>query len=266
MLLSIRGRPPEADATRTIRAAIDAGITLIDTADTYCIDDTDIGHNERLLANAINLQRDGVLIATKGGCRRPGGLWTKDGRPEHLIAACDASLRALRVPRIDLYQLHAPDPAVLFSESVGALARLRDAGKVWLIGLSNVRIPEIEEARRIAPIASVQNRYNPRDRTAEYYGVIATCERYGIAFLAHSPFGGTLEAPKLSSLGNLGTEARRREVSPHRLTISWMLAKSPVIIPIPGARQPKSILDSAQASNLPLAQEDIVSIEASFVR
>jgi aryl-alcohol dehydrogenase-like predicted oxidoreductase len=260
MNLSISGRPNEADAIRALNRAIDAGVTLIDTADVYCLDDDDIGHNERLIAKALKGRRNGVLIATKGGVRRPRGAWTNDARPDRLVQACDSSLRALGVSRIDLYQLHAPDPRVPFAESVGALARLREKGKVWLVGLSNVNAEQIDEASQIVPIASVQNRYNLLDRRAEWDGVLAACERLDIAFLPYAPLGGALQVAKLVSFGSLGEAAARLGVSPHRLAIAWILARSPVAIPIPGARRPEHIEDCTKAADLRMCD-----VEESFL-
>ena len=262
MYLSIQGRPDDAQAIRTIHAALDAGETLVDTADVYCLDDRDIGHNERLIAKAIAGRADRVVVATKGGLRRPGGAWTRDARPEQLAAACDASLKALGVAAIDLYQLHAPDGAVPFAESVGALARLREAGKIRFVGLSNVSAAELAEAQRIVPIASVQNRWNPSHRGPERDGVLAACTAAGIAFLPYSPFGGASGAASLAERKKLSAEAARRGMSPHRLVLSWMLAKSPVVIPIPGARREASVRDSAAATALPAA--DVASVEATF--
>src|SRR5689334_2983078 len=145
MYMSITGRPDEGQAIRAIHAALDAGVTLIDTADVYCLDHRDIGHNERLIAKAIAGRAERVILATKGGLTRPDGAWARDARPERLREACEASLRALRVSAIDLYQLHAPDSNVPFADSVGAIARLREHGKVRLVGLSNVDIAQIEE-------------------------------------------------------------------------------------------------------------------------
>jgi aryl-alcohol dehydrogenase-like predicted oxidoreductase len=264
MYMSITGRPEEAQAIRTIHAALDAGETLIDTADVYCLDDGDIGHNERLLRKALEGRREKVIVATKGGLRRPGGAWTRDARPERLAAACDASLRALGVEAIDLYQLHAPDSRVPFAESVGALARLREAGKIRRVGLSNVSAEELAEARRIVPIASVQNRWNPGDRGPERDGVLAACTAAGIAFLPYSPFGGASGAQSLAGRTRLAAEASRRGMSPHRLVLAWMLAKSPVVIPIPGARREASVRDSAAAADVTLTAADVAAIEASF--
>lgn len=262
MYLSITGRPDEPQAIRAIHAALDAGVTLIDTADVYCFDERDIGHNERLVAKAIAGRHERVVVATKGGLRRPDGAWTRDARPERLVAACEASLRALGVAAIDLYQLHAPDAAVPFAESVGALARLREAGKIKRVGLSNVSAAELAEAQRIVPVASVQNRWNPGHRGPERDGVLAACTAAGIAFLPYSPFGGASGAASLGERKKLAAEAARRGISPHRLVLSWMLAKSPVVIPIPGARREASVRDSAAAEAL--AAADAASVEATF--
>jgi aryl-alcohol dehydrogenase-like predicted oxidoreductase len=264
MPLSISGRPTEEQAFATVRAALDQGITFIDTADAYCLDDKDFNHNERLLAKALEGRRDGIVIATKCGCRRPGGAWTVDARPEALEQAAHASLEALGVDTLDLLQLHAPDSRVPFEESVGALAKLREAGKVRWIGLSNVTASQIEKARRIVPIASVQNRWNPMSRGPEKDGVLAACQKHDIAFLPYSPFGGQHQAPLLSAVGKLAEEARRRRVSPHRLVLAWMLSKSSVVIPIPGARRPESIRDSAEATRVTLSASDVAAVEASF--
>jgi aryl-alcohol dehydrogenase-like predicted oxidoreductase len=264
MYLSITGRPEEAAAIRTVHAALDAGVTLIDTADVYCLDDGEIGHNERVIARALSGRGEGVLVATKGGLRRPGGAWTRDARPEHLAAACEASLKALGVAAIELYQLHAPDSRVPFAESVGALARLREQGKIRRVGLSNVSAAELSEARRIVPIASVQNRWNPGDRGPERDGVLSACTEAGIAFFPYSPFGGAGGALSLGKRGRLAKEAEERGMSPHRLVLAWMLAKSPVVVPIPGARREVSTRDSAAASGVTLTSADVAAIEAAF--
>jgi aryl-alcohol dehydrogenase-like predicted oxidoreductase len=264
MYLSITGRPDEADAVRTVHAALEAGVTLIDTADVYCLDDGDLGHNERVIAKALRGRSERAIVATKGGLERPNGAWTRNARPSHLRAACERSLSALGVEAIDVYQLHAPDPAVPFAESVGALAKLRAEGKIKHVGLSNVSAAELEEALAIVPIVSVQNRWNPRHRAPEEDGVLSACEKHAIAFLPYSPFGGASGAKGLSGVGSLGKEAAARGVSAHRLVVAWMLAKSPVTIPIPGARRATSITDSAQAPTLSLDAGDVAAIERSF--
>ena len=264
MYMSITGRPDEAQAIRAIHAALDAGVTFLDTADVYCLDDTEIGHNERLFARALRGRSETVVVATKGGLRRPKGSWTRDGSPEHLTQACEQSLIALGVQSIDLYQLHAPDSKVPFLESVGAIARLREAGKVRRVGLSNVDAQEIAEAARIVPIASVQNRWNAGHRHPEQDGVIAACEAAGIAFLPYSPFGGASGAKSLGSMKGLAAEAEKRGVSPHRLVLAWMLARSPVVIPIPGVRRAETAIDSAAAADLELSPDDVTAVQASF--
>jgi aryl-alcohol dehydrogenase-like predicted oxidoreductase len=266
MYLSIRDRPSEDDAVRTLHAAIDAGVTLLDTADVYCLDHRDIGHNERLIARALRERKGAsVRVATKGGLERPDGAWTRNGRPSHLRRACEASLKALGVERIDVYQLHAPDPAAApLAESVGELARLQSEGKIAHVGLSNVAVSEIDQARAIMPIVSVQNRWNPSHRGPETDGMLAHCTRLGIAFLPYSPFGGASGASRLGGTGRLAREAASRGVSPHRLVLAWMLAKSPVVVAIPGARRVASIEDSAEAASLDLSPRDVAAVEAAF--
>jgi len=265
MYLSIRDRPSEDDAVRTLHAALDAGVTLLDTADVYCLDHRDIGHNERLIARALRERKGAsVVVATKGGLERPNGAWTRNARPDHLRRACDASLAALGVARIDVYQLHAPDPSVPLGESVGELARLRAEGKIAHVGLSNVTVREIDEARAVVPVVSVQNRWNPGHRAPESDGVLSHCAQHGIAFLPYSPFGGASGARALSRNGRLATEAKRRGMSPHRLVLAWMLAKSPAVIAIPGARRVESIVDSTKAADLELSADEVKAVERAF--
>lgn len=264
MYISIRERPDEAQALAALHAAFDAGITFVDTADVYCLDDADLGHSERLVAKALEGRTERILVGTKGGLRRPRGAWTRDARPERLVEACHASLRALGVSTIDLYQLHAPDPRVPLADSVGALARLRAEGKVRHVGLSNVSVAEIEEARAIVPIVSVQNRYSPGHREPETDGVLDYCTRQGITFLPYSPFGGANGARFLGRGTALGAEAERRGLSPHQLVLVWMLAKSPAILPLVGARRAETIVDSARAADLALSEAEIAALEGMF--
>jgi aryl-alcohol dehydrogenase-like predicted oxidoreductase len=264
MLLSITGRPPEDQAIAVIRAAFGAGVTVIDTADCYCLDDRDFNHNERLIAKARKGRSDHVTVMTKCGCRRPGGAWTVDGHPDYLIRAAHASLEALQVETLDVLQLHAPDTRVPFAETMGALSRLREQGKVQYIGLCNVTVAQIEQARKIVPIVSVQNRWNVADRAPETSGLLDHCTRHGLTFFAYSPFGGTLGAPALSKHKHLGDESRRRRISPYRLLLAWMLAKSPVVVPIPGARRGESITDNAGAAAEELSVDAIKGVEAAI--
>jgi aryl-alcohol dehydrogenase-like predicted oxidoreductase len=264
MPLSLAGRPDEAQAVRTIHAALDAGVTLIDTADSYCRDQSDFGHGEALVARALAAwsgDRDRVLVATKGGHTRPGGSWDLDGRPEYLREACEASLRRLGVEAIGLYQFHRPDPKVPFTESVGALAELRAAGKVRLVGLSNVSVDQIRQARELVEVASVQNEFSPRFRRSE--GELAWCAANRIAFLPWSPLGG------IGRGGSLGQGRHRafaevadaHGVSPQQVALAWQLAKAPVVIPIPGSSRPETILDSAAAASLRLPADELARLD-----
>jgi aryl-alcohol dehydrogenase-like predicted oxidoreductase len=268
MYLSIRDRPSDDDGVRTLRAAFDAGATLFDTADVYCLDHRDIGHSERLVARALRdagpAVRDAVVVATKGGLERPNGAWTRNARPAHLRHACEASLAALGVDRIAVYQLHAPDPAVPIEDSVGELARLRTEGKIAHVGLSNVSVREIEAARQIVPIVSVQNRWSPGHRAPETDGVLAYCDKHGIALLPYSPFGGASGAKALSRVGRLAGEATRLGMSPHRLVLAWMLAKSRVVVAIPGVRRIGSAVDSIKAADVALSAADLAAVEAAI--
>jgi aryl-alcohol dehydrogenase-like predicted oxidoreductase len=263
MPLSLAGRPDEAQAVRTIHAALDAGVTLIDTADAYCRDQSDFGHGERLVAKALAAwrgDRDRVLVATKGGHIRPGGSWDLDGRPEYLRQACEASLKALGVEAIGLYQFHRPDPKVPFTESVGALAELRAAGKVRLVGLSNVSIDQIRQARELVEVASVQNEFSPRFRRSE--GELAWCAANRIAFLPWSPLGGIGRGRDLGGRHRAFADvAEAHGVSPQQVALAWELAKAPVVIPIPGSSRPETILDSAAAASLRLTADELARLD-----
>jgi aryl-alcohol dehydrogenase-like predicted oxidoreductase len=264
MPLSIAGRPDVAESVRVVHAAIDAGVTLIDTADVYCLDDDDIGHNERLIERALREwpgDPDRIIVATKGGLVRPGGRWESDARPEHLRSACEASLAALGVETIDLYQLHAPDSRVPLEDSVGALADLHVEGKIGAVGLSNVTVDEIRRASEIVPVASVQNRLSPFFREALDEGVVEHTRREGMGFLAYSPVGGGRLNRKLPDHPVVAAIARSLGVSAHAVVISWVLARSPNVIVIPGARTEAHALDSIAAAGVRLSQEEDRTIE-----
>ncbi len=267
MPLSIAGRPNQAEALSTIWAAIEAGMDFIDTADVYCLDDDDIGHNERLIAAALRERPNArVRIATKGGLERPKGAWTCNGRPEHLKKACERSLVALGVDTIELYQLHAPDDRVPFADSVGALVDLKQAGKIRHIGLSNVDVEEIEIARKLCDIASVQNRLNPFETDSFENGVVAHCEKHGIAFLPHSPVGGHRSHARVTTDRALGRVAATHGRSPYEVCLAFLLALSPAMLPIPGASRPASAQSSARAANLVLTSDDMAALRAAFPR
>lgn len=258
MPMSIRAEREEKNGVRVILAALEAGVELIDTADAYCLDDEDTGHNERLIAKALKQWRGHpVIVATKGGSTRPGGRWERDGRPEHLRSACERSLEALGVDRIQLYQLHAPDPKVPFENSVGALAELQRDGKIEHVGLSNVSVAQIEIARGIVDIVSVQNRLNVFDRQSLENGVVAHCEKNGIAFLPYSPVGGGNGRVRTKNSPVVNEIARAHNATPYEVALAWLLAKSPVMIPIPGASKVENIRSSVRAADLRLGADEL---------
>ncbi|MER5968996.1 aldo/keto reductase [Streptomyces sp. NPDC002055] len=271
MPLSIEHRPDEARAIATIHAALDAGVTLIDTADSYHWHAGEVGHNELLIARALARyggDTSGVLVTTKGGRGRPGdGSWTVTATPEHLARAAEASAKRLGVEAIGLYQLHKPDPEVPWAESVGALRELLAAGTIRAAGISNVTTEQIREAHAILGdgLVSVQNQYSPAVRDSEPELRLST--RLGLAFLPWSPLGGisrsSLDGP--SGTTSAGTAFHRiaddRGVSPQQIALAWLLARSPAVIPVPGAGRPASITDSAKAPDLELSTEELTQLE-----
>jgi aryl-alcohol dehydrogenase-like predicted oxidoreductase len=267
MPMSIEGRPDETRALATLHAALDAGVTLIDTADAYHRDAGEVGHNETLIAKALATHDRGgdVLVATKGGHLRPGdGSWTLDGSPEHLKAACEASLRRLGVEAIGLYQFHRPDPRVPYAESVGAVRDLLDEGKIVRAGVSNANPEQIRQAQDIlgGRLVSVQNQFSPAFRSSE--PELRLCDELGIAFLPWSPLGGISRAGELGSTHEpFARIAAAHGVSPQRVCLAWMLAKSPVVVPIPGASRPETIRDSAHATELVLTAEELAELDAA---
>ncbi|MGQ4476404.1 aldo/keto reductase [Streptomyces sp. SAS_276] len=266
MPMSIEGRPDEARSLATIHAALDEGVTLIDTADAYHLHADEVGHNETLIAKALASHDRGadVLVATKGGHLRPGdGSWTLNGSPAYLKEACEASLRRLGVEAIGLYQFHRPDPRVPYADSVGAVRELLDEGKIRLAGISNANPEQIRLANEILDgrLVSVQNQFSPAFRSSE--PELDLCDELGIAFLPWSPLGGITRAGELgSAYAPFARIAEQHGVSPQRVCLAWMLAKSPVVVPIPGASRPETIRDSAAAPELTLSAEEIAELDA----
>jgi pyridoxine 4-dehydrogenase len=244
----VRGWPADREnALRVLRRAVELGANLVDTADAYGPE-----VNELQVAQALH-PYDGVVVATKGGLVNDGSPdWPRDGRPEHLRAACEASLRRLRVETIDLYQLHRVDPKVPLAESVGALKELRDAGKIRHVGLSNVSVAQLDEARGIVEIASVQNEYNLGNRASE--DVLVRCERAGIAFLPWYPLdAGDLAAPG----GPLDDVAARRGATRAQVALAWLVSRSPVVVPIPGTSSLAHLEENMAAGGLALSTADL---------
>lgn len=263
MPMSIAGRPDEARSLATVAAALEAGVDFIDTANVYCLDDADLGHNERLIAKAVKASgRKNVLIATKGGLARPNGDWTNDARPAFLRDSVEKSLKALGVEAIGLYQLHAPDPAVPFEETMGELKRLKDEGKIRHIGLSNVDAGELRRALKVVRVESVQNRCNPFDAEDYTGGLLKACADDGITYLPYSVVGGHRRQLKVGDHPLLAGISRKLGASPYAVTVAWHLAKGPSVLPIPGASRPESIRDSASAASLTLDAADIAAIDA----
>ncbi len=250
----IWGDPPDpAGARELLRQVVSAGVDLIDTADSYGPE-----VSENLIAEALSPYPEGLVIATKGGFERPGpGRWEPACRPDRLKRCCEDSLRRLKLERIDLYQLHTVDPQVPIEDSVGALAELQEEGKIRLIGLCNVDSEELERAQQIAPIASVQNRYSFADRRSE--DVLQECERQGLGFLPWAP----LEVADTTRLGEALAElARSHDASPVQVALAWLLAHSPVMLPIPGTSSIAHFDENLEAAQLELSGDELDALES----
>lgn len=271
-------RPDEDQAIAVIHHAIACGITFIDTADAYCLDDTETGHNERLIGKALRQlpagRRQQIFVATKGGLIRPQRRWDRDGSPRHLRAACEASLQALGVDRIDLYQYHRIDPAVPLSESLGCLKELQQQGKIRFLGVSNFGIADLDAARNIVDIVSLQNEYSRRHRLPEMVppgrpprpepdtiGTLEYARKHQLSFLPWSPLNGIGQAKSLGATdAAVAGIAAARSISPQQIVLAWLLAQGPQVIPIPGASRKSSISDSVQAADLKLTAAELSAL------
>ena len=245
--------PPDdpAEAKRLLRRVVELGIDLIDTADSYGPE-----VSENLIAEALHPYPDGLVVATKGGLRRTGpGQWPRDARPERLRECCEGSLRRLKLDRIDLYQLHAPDPKVPYEDSVGALKELQDEGKIRHVGVSNVSVEQLRQARGIVEVVTVQNRYNLEDRDSE--DVLDACEEAGIGFIPWFPLAtGRLAEPG----GPLDRVAKDRDATPGQIALAWLLARSPVMLPIPGTSSVEHLEENLAAADIELSRDEVVEI------
>ena len=261
-------RPSPTDAEKVVHAALDAGVTLIDTADAYSWDESEFGHNESLVAAALrSYGRTDVLVATKGGHTRSGRDWGLDGSPSYLRRACEESLRRLHVDSIGLYQLHRPDPATPWEESMGGLRALFDDGLVRMAGISNANIAQIDAARAILgdALVSVQNQFSPGYRSSA--DELAHCASLGLAWLPWSPFGGVSRAGSLDAAAPAFAEvAEELDVSVYQVTLAWHLAQADVVLPIPGASRPSSIQDSAAATHIELTDDQLARLDAPSPR
>lgn len=263
MPFSVDPVPDPLRAAATLHAALDSGVTLIDTADAYSPDGS-YGHNEQIVARALGSYRSdasSVLIATKGGHTRQGQDWSTDGRPDYLRSACERSLRNLGVDSIGLYQHHRPDRSVPYAETMGGLRELLDAGLIERAGISNADPDQIRQAHGILGdgLVSVQNQLSPTFRSS--LRELEVCNELGLALLPWSPLGGIGDAKELGSRAQaFGQVADKHGVSPQRVCLAWLLALSPRVIPIPGASRPESIRDSAAATELRLDDEDLAAL------
>jgi pyridoxine 4-dehydrogenase len=253
----IWGAPRDVEgAVRVLKRAVELGVNFIDTADSY-------GPNvsEDLIARALHPYAPGLVIATKGGLVRPGpDVWNRDARPQHLRQACEGSLKRLKLERIELYQLHAPDPRVPYEASVGELVKLRDEGKIRHIGLSNVSVDQIRLAQKLTPVVSVQNRYNLADRGSD--SVLEYCQEQGIAFIPWAPLGSSRLAAGNGTHKSVDGVAARHKTTPGQVVIAWLLARSPVMLPIPGTASVAHLEENVAAGSLRLTPEDLSDLSA----
>ncbi len=267
MPLSLSGRPTEAQSIAVIHRALDLGVRLIDTADSYCLDQSDKHHNEELIAKALQ-QYTGdiraVTVATKGGLMRPQGSWTRNGNPHHLRKTIRESFEALGGQKpIDLWQYHAPDPSYTIEAALAPAKEAVEAGIVRFVGVSNFSVEQIKRARDTVEIASVQNQYNPWHREPESDGVLEYCEAEKLTFFPWSPLGGSLRATSLQDIPAIAKLATEKNVSVYCIVLAWLLAKSSCIVPIPGATKISSIEDSVQAIDVQLTDVEVQQISAS---
>lgn len=270
MPMSLSGRPPEAEAIQTIHRALALGITLIDTADSYCLDESDKHHNEQLICKALQ-QYDGdtskIFIVTKGGLMRPNGDWVPNGNPDHLRQTIQASFEALGGEKpIDLWLYHSPDPNYSIKESLTPAQEAVAAGLIRFVGVSNFSVNQIKQARDVVDIVAVENQYNLWHRNPELDGVLEYCEQEALTFIPWSPLGGVGGKRRTSNLNALPilTElAAAKGVSIYCILLAWLQAKSPVIVPVVGARKASSIEDSVRSVAVQLSDAEIQQIDNS---
>jgi aryl-alcohol dehydrogenase-like predicted oxidoreductase len=245
----IWGEPPDREASKAVvRRAVELGVNFIDTADSYGPEVSEI-----LIAEALHPYPTDLVIATKGGLERPGpGRWTTNGRPEHLRAACDGSLRRLRLEQIPLYQLHRPDPAVPYEDSIGALVELKDQGKIRHIGVSNVTEEQLRRAQVLTPIVSIQNRFNLGDRSSE--SLVDLCEQESLVFLPWEPIHEPADRATLDAI------ASRHDATARQVILAWLLARSPAMLPIPGTDSVAHLEANVAAAGLALDEHEVETL------
>jgi aryl-alcohol dehydrogenase-like predicted oxidoreductase len=265
MPLSLSSRPPESQAIALIHRALDRGVTLIDTADSYCQDESDKHHNERLIAKALQQyagDTSQVTVATKGGLMRPQGSWTRNGNPDHLRETIRISFDALGGSKpIDIWQYHAPDPNYTIEEALAPAKEALEEGLIRFVGVSNFSVEQIKRARDVVEIVSVQNQYNPWQRQPESDGVLSYCEAEGLTFFPWSPLGGSRRVNSLEDIPVIAQLAQEKGVSVYQIVLAWLRAKSPCVVPIPGASKISSLEDSLGAVEVKLSEEDVRRID-----
>jgi aryl-alcohol dehydrogenase-like predicted oxidoreductase len=265
MPMSLSSRPPESEAIAVIHRALDLGVTLIDTADSYCKDESDKHHNERLIGKALQQYKGDtsqVTVATKGGLMRPNGSWTRNGNPDHLRETIRISYEALGGSKpIDVWQYHAPDTNYTIEEALAPAKEAVNEGLIRFVGVSNFSVEQIKRARDVVEIVSVQNQYNPWYREPEVDGVLEYCETEGLTFLPWSPLGGSRRVSKLEDIPVIAQLAREKAVSVYQIVLAWLRAKSPCIVPIPGASKTSSIEDSVHSVEVKLSKEEVQQID-----
>lgn len=265
MPMSLSSKPPESQSIAVIHRALDLGVTLIDTADAYCQDESDKHHNEKLIHKALqqyNGDASHVIVATKGGLMRPHGAWTRNGNPDHLRKTIRESFEALGGNKpIDVWQYHSPDPAYPIEESLAAAKEAVDEGLIRFVGVSNFSVEQIKQARDVVEIVSVQNQYNPWYRLPEIDGVLKYCDREKLTFLPWSPLGGSRRVGNLAEIDAIAQLAQAKGVSVYCIVLAWLLAKSPCIVPIPGASKISSIEDSVRAVDVKLSEAEVRKID-----
>lgn len=265
MPLSLSSRPPESQAIEVIHRALDLGVTLIDTADSYCKDESDKHHNERLISKALQQYHGDVghvIVATKGGLMRPNGNWTRNGHPDHLRETIRISFESLGGEKpIDIWQYHAPDQNYTIEESLTPVKEAVEAGMVRCVGVSNFSVAQIQQARDVVDIVSVQNQYNPWYRQPESDGVLEYCEQEQLTFLPWSPLGGSRRVTRLQDIRVISKLAQEKGVSVYSIVLAWLRAKSPVIVPIPGATKTTSIEDSVRSLSVKLSDQEVKQID-----
>lgn len=265
MHLSLSGRPDEEEAINVLHRVLSMGVTFIDTADSYCIDESDKHHNEKLVARALDSYEGDtnlVTVATKGGLMRDEGRWDRNGTPEHIRQTIWESYRALGGDApIQIWQHHAPDPDVPVQKSIQPAVEAVDDGIIRFVGVSNYSVEQIEKVRDLVDVVTVQNQYSPWHRKPEEDGVLEYCEEEGITFLPYSPLGGRSRAKDLDEYDEIVEMAEEKGISPQRLVLAWLMARSPQILPIPGASQVATAKDSLQAVDVELTEDEVQRLD-----